>query len=389
MRLLQVYNKKMVNDQLRAYVKSQLEKGVKPEALKAAILKAGWPPADVEEAMQPEVPAATPVAPSPVPVETSAAPVSTTAQAPAAAEFTPAVSPKLITPMEFTVPKGAPVSDISPASSIPPASPASPTLSSSLPSAPSASAALPAAGGENLTIPRESESSLATPEVISINSVTAAAKSAGRPFSPILASIIFFVCVGVGGAVWWYFTPSGSEVQPIVESEDFSAAVPIPAAAPEEEVAAVTSIPPALPAEDPDIAAAKEVFEKIREANVKKDVELQKQYSSAQTLEHVTSAPTWKPVWYKDLEFVSAVKQGDVVLITINYVRTSGVSSTVDTVFVKEKEGWKFGSWETLQRTLAPAKTSAATGTAASIPTSTSPGIASTSTKPTPTSTPQ
>jgi hypothetical protein len=188
----------------------------------------------------------------------------------------------------------------------------------------------------------------------------------------------------------WYFTSDGTPATPsVTESESFSNVASTPVALPEEEeVVAVVSAPPV---EDPDIVAAKEAFEKIREANSKKDLALEKQYLSKKTLATVASSTKWQPVWYKDFEFVNAVKESDAVVMSITSLKENGATSTTETVFVKEADGWKLGIAETLDRIsrMKAAATSTATGTPASLPTGqagTSPSVASTSTKPVATS---
>ena len=52
----------MVNQQLQDYIKTQIQRGVPKDAVEQALLKAGWPAADVTLGMQ-ELDAPSPVAP--------------------------------------------------------------------------------------------------------------------------------------------------------------------------------------------------------------------------------------------------------------------------------------------------------------------------------------
>lgn len=58
-----VYNKEMVQDQLVEYISSQLKLGVSREAVKAALVGAGWQAADVEDTLKKVEGAARPVQP--------------------------------------------------------------------------------------------------------------------------------------------------------------------------------------------------------------------------------------------------------------------------------------------------------------------------------------
>ena len=64
----------MQNQQLVDYIKQQLQGGVAKDAVKKALLEAGWPEADVAESMQAAAPAApaTAVAPQTKPITSGA-----------------------------------------------------------------------------------------------------------------------------------------------------------------------------------------------------------------------------------------------------------------------------------------------------------------------------
>ncbi|MBI2623404.1 MAG: hypothetical protein HYW65_02400 [Candidatus Liptonbacteria bacterium] len=383
----------MANEQLLAYVKAQRAKGVSDEAIKAAILKIGWPPKDADEAMEEGVavpsvaqamegkPVSTDSAFAAPPVKEAAmadkpaapATPSTPTPIPAAqspAETTP--SRTRITPDALTNPAGAPA--IIPSSELP-ASALSPktapiagagipvdSISPSVPIAPTA----PADAASVLQLPTDSVA--AAPEIVPINPEPepSAAKPASHRTPSFAVALLIVLIVGVAGFGYWYVTREKAPAD-TTAVEDFSAAVPAPAALPEEEPAAA----PTPSADDIDIADAKNVFEIIREANVKKDTALERQYLSAQTLTTVASSTKWKPVWYKDLELLSAAKEGEVVVMSIVSIKENGATSTAETVFVKEETGWKLGIMESLQRALLPKAAGTATSTASSTPTST------------------
>lgn len=338
----------MENEQLLAYVKKQLDKGIVPEAVKAALLKAGWPEKDAAEAMAaaiPPVPAAMPVpAVPPVVVSPSIPSMSALPQEPSFSALSkepafPATPSNLITSDELTSLKSTPSSSV-PADlganlqlPVEPVSSVVPSITSSVESkAPSGVSAI--GGG---------------PEIVSINPAPVEAKPQAKKSSPLIAAILVVFILAIGAFGYWYATREEVPPQaPVVAEEETPA--PAPAAAPAATSTALAVATTTAPVEDFDITEAKKTFEKIREANSKKDATLEKQYLSKQTLTTLAVSPSWKPIWYKDFEFVSAVKEGENVVMKINSVKDSGASSTADTVFVKETDGWKLGIAETIQR---------------------------------------
>ncbi len=331
----------MVNDELRAYVQSQLERGVRADAVKAAILKIGWSPEDAEEAMQSAVPPASPAVPT-VP----SVPVSSEGGGSAAGAASPAsnLPSTLITPTELTVaktptaPKTPPVAAASASlDSISPVVPSSSPKISGMPSRIVSDMSKGKSPADTLQIPTEPAESV--PEVVPINAApeAVAAKPAAHKFSPIL--IVLLVAI-IGAAIvfgYWYVTREEVPVAP-------------PPAAVESVASTPEIVVPVVPAEDPDIAAAKEIFEMIRQVNARKDAVLERQYLSKQTLATLASSTKWQPVWYKDLEFLSAAKEGEAVILHVVSIKENGATSTAETVFVKEETGWKLGIAETIQR---------------------------------------
>ncbi len=357
----------MANDELRAYVKSQLERGVKADAVKAAILKIGWSPKDAEEAMQSVLPEGG----TPIVVGAASSPVSNLPS-------TIVAPTELATTAVPATPKASPAAAAStaPASldSISPSAPGSFSKASEMPFRIVSDVSKDKSPADALQIP--TESAVSAPEIVSINAApeTVAAKPAAHKSSPLL--IVLLVAV-IGAAVvfgYWYMTRE--EVPEIP-----------PPAAVENATSTLEVVTPVVPAEDPDIAAAKEIFEMIRQVNARKDAVLERQYLSKQTLATIASSTKWQPVWYKDFELLSAAKEGETVVMNILSIKENGVTSTVETVFVKEETGWKLGIMESLQRALLPKAAGAiATSTASSTPTSTQ---QKTPVVPAPTSTPK
>lgn len=353
----------MVTDALLSYVKAQLGKGVSPDAVKAALLKAGWAEQDAAEAMQKTAPAEQAL-PAGLPTPPTISDISPRASVSTPGSSLP-VSPVSPTPVSPLSPN--PISPAFPSSSVSPVFPAAPSL------APSFSAD----AGAKLQLP--TEPAFAAPEIVSIDSQTSVPKTvSGRKGSLLLTGVIVLLIVGgVGAFAYWYVTQGGASPAPVAEEEQQPAVVPT-STVPETETVAVSTT--TIPVEDPDITDAKKAFEMIREANTKKDVALERQYLSKQTLETVATSPNWKPLWFKDFELVSAVKEGSAVVMNINSVRENGASSTAETVFVKEAGVWKLGIAETLQRIQAQKAAAAATSTTPAAATSTKPAT-STSTR--------
>ncbi|MBM3257536.1 MAG: hypothetical protein FJY98_04440 [Candidatus Liptonbacteria bacterium] len=346
----------MVTDQLRAYVKTQLGKGIAPEAVKAALLKAGWQAPDVEEVMgggsapqapQPAAPAIPSASTPPITPSfssTPAEPLKILETSPAAA------SPTLITPTDFTAPKTEKpqptVSDISPV-------PASITKINPFAAISSQSTSTGSDLGSNpsLQLPVEKDlggvgmGSVAQPEMVSINPEPSVEKTPIKPkSSPFVIGLLLLVIGASAGLAYWFLTTEDAPPAPAVVEEAPVAVVP---EVPEIQAAVATMT---APVEDPDITAAKETFEIIRKANATKDATLEKQYLSKQTLSTIASSPNWKPVWYKDFELANAVKEGGIVVMTIISIKENAATSSAETVFVKEDGVWKLGIAETLQR---------------------------------------
>ncbi len=110
---------------------------------------------------------------------------------------------------------------------------------------------------------------------------------------------------------------------------------------------------------DKDIESVKESFNKIKEANDNKNEKLMDSYLSKKTLDMNSSLSAGggqvSQIWYKDLKFVSAKKEGSIMLVTITSINDNGRPETDEFVFVKENNIWKMGIFETLQRSLSPA----------------------------------
>ncbi len=338
----------MITDQLRVYVKAQFAKGVKAETLNAALLKAGWQEADasavIQEVYTPVIPAVS---------ETLAAPQSST---------------PLITPSQFTIPKSAlqegtpAITDISPATaSLATVSDSSLSTMDKLMELKNTSlidqSSRPTSS-ENVVqkntvqISTEPEvvqssqeqetavSSIHAPDFASINAEVYSAKSENKKASPLIVGLLVVIVVGAGVFVYWYLT----------KEETFSS-TPAPAVVTStstpSETAGATAIPPV---EDPDITNAKLVFAEIQQANSKKDVVLERRYLSEKTLATIASSTKWQPVWYKNIEFLLASKEGDTVVISVITTKDIGATSTNDMVFVKEGGSWKLGLTEALDR---------------------------------------
>ena len=341
----------MVNEQLRTYVKSQLERGVKAEAIKAAILKIGWSPKDAEEAMQSGMPPAAPTVPS-VP----AAPVTPSFSSTPAASPASNLPSTLVTPTEL-VTTNTPVTPKNPAVAAVPVAPASlDSLSSAVTSS------FPQAGEvpfritsdapkdksltDTLQIPTEPAES--TPEIIPINAEPEpkAAKPSSRKFSPLLI-VLLVALIGVEIVfIYWYTTREQAPASPPAVAKKATSTL---------SVATTT-----MPIEDPDIAAVKQAFAAARVANAKKDAALYRQYlsSSSQAIGVMLSFSTqWV---YQDIELATTTKEGPNVLGTINSTKANGLVKTDAMLFVKEDGVWKLGLVETLQRALAAQKMAAA-----------------------------
>ncbi|MCR4328361.1 MAG: hypothetical protein NUV53_02475 [Patescibacteria group bacterium] len=339
----------MADKQILSYIKSQLERGVKIEDISDALLKAGWPEADVKEAIQSS---ATPAEIPSVPQEQSAPAVATSPVS------EPVNLPAVADPSAIVT---------SPQPSQPTVSPESqkksvdfPAISAKPSPVDSASPVSSATSNDSLQIPTEPEAS--SPEIVSINNQESEQK-AKAPVShnniPLIAGLIALI-IAVIAAGYWY-----------IKSNEEPAVVPSETQNQENQPASTTSTKNEsnnvvqVPVEDSDITGAKEAFQLIREAHIAKDVASERQYLSAQTLATVASSSEWQPVWYKDLVVIDAEKEADTVILSIASIQENGSSSTAKMVFIQEDGKWKMGIAETLQKTSSENVPDVATSTSA------------------------